>query len=52
MNKIAKVSLTMAVGLALLASLVWTNRADVVLSIIEFAVPRMTPVGPNVAVEW
>ena len=52
MSKIAKVSLTMGVGLALLASLVWANRADVVLSIIEFAVPRVMPVGPNVAVEW
>ena len=52
MSKIAKVSLTMAVGLALLAPLVWANRADVVLSIIEFAVPRVMPVGPNVAVEW
>ena len=52
MSKIAKVSLTMAVGLALLASLVWANRADVVLSIIEFAVPRVMSVGPNVAVEW
>ncbi len=52
MRKIAKVSLTMAVGLALLAPLVWANRADVVLSIIEFAVPRVMSVGPNVAVEW
>ena len=52
MSKIAKVSLAMAVGLALLAPLVWANRADVVLSIIEFAVPRVMSVGPNVAVEW
>jgi hypothetical protein len=52
MSKIAKVSLTIAVGLALLVPLVWANRADVVLSIIEFAVPRVMSVGPNVAVEW
>ena len=52
MSKIAKVGLSMVVGLALLAPLVWANRADVVLSIIEFAVPRMTPVGRNVAVAW
>ncbi|TNF59650.1 MAG: sulfatase, partial [Deltaproteobacteria bacterium] len=52
MSKVAKISLTMAAVLALLAPVVWANRADVVLSIIEFAVPRMTPVGPNVAVEW
>jgi uncharacterized sulfatase len=52
MSKLGKVSLTVVVGLALLASLVWANRADVVLSIFEFAVPRMNPVGTNVAVEW
>ena len=52
MNKLSKVSLTMVVVLALFAGLVWSNRADVMLAIIEFAVPRMNPVGPNVAVEW
>ena len=52
MGKIAKISLTMALGLALLAALAWINRADVVLSIIEFAVPRVMSVGPHVAVEW
>lgn len=52
MSKLGKVSLTVAVGLALLASLVWANRAVVVLSIFELAVPLMNPVGSNVAVEW
>ena len=28
------------------------NRAEIVLGIIEFAVPRVIPVGPNVPVEW
>ena len=52
MGKSAKVSLTIAVGLALLAPLVWFNRADLVLWLIEFAVPRVMSVGPNIAVEW
>jgi uncharacterized sulfatase len=52
MSKIARISLTMVVGLALLAPLVWSNRADVALSIFEFVVPRLMPVGPNLAVEW
>ena len=52
MSKLAKVGLTMAVALALLAPLAWVNRAEVALSIFEFAVPRLMPVGPHVAVEW
>jgi len=52
MSRIAKVSLTMVVGLALLVPLVWVNRADIVLSIVEFAVPRIMSVGPNVDVAW
>ena len=43
MSKLGKVSLTVAVGLALLASLVWANRAVVVLSIFELAVPLDEP---------
>ncbi len=52
MGKVAKISLTMALGLALLAALAWINRADVALAVIEFAVPRVMSVAPHVAVEW
>jgi len=52
MSRVAKVSLSIVVVLALLAPVVWTQRANVVLSIIEFAVPHITPVGPHVPVEW
>ena len=37
MGTIARVSLAMAVALALLVPLVWTHRVEVALSIIEFA---------------
>lgn len=52
MSKVARVSFTLVAGVALLVPLVWLYRVDLALGIIEFAVPRVSPVGPNVAVDW
>ena len=52
MSRVAKACLTIVAVLSLLVPILWIYRADVVLSIIEFAVPRANPVGPHVAVDW
>ncbi len=52
MNRFAKITSAAAVLLALVVPIVWMNRAEIVLGIIGFAVPRVMPVGPNVPVEW
>ena len=52
MSRFAKITSTAAVLLALSIPIVWMNRAEIVLGIMGFAVPRVMPVGPNVPVEW
>ncbi len=47
MSRFAKITSAAAVLLALSIPIVWMNRAEMVLGIIEFAVPRAMPVGPN-----
>ncbi len=52
MNKLIKVALGVVVVLAVLLGIAWLNRAELMLSAVEFAMNRRLPVGPNVPIEW
>jgi arylsulfatase A-like enzyme len=51
-NTFMKAALGLAVALALLLGVAWLNRVELMLSLIEVAMDRRLPVGPNVPVIW
>lgn len=52
MSKFHKALLGGTVAVAALASVVWVNRVELLLSAVEVIAARRTPVGPNRPVEW
>jgi len=52
MSKRLKWAAEIVLGLLLLAGAAWLGREELLLSLVEFAADRRTPVGPNRAIEW